>query len=144
MERIWRESGAWGDNLRSVQKRVHRRMSIEPLDVRQLGIIHFKFESDPTVLEVHIFHAPKFSGEPGETEEMRPKWFPAPSVPFDQMWPDDRFWWPLFMKGVLFRGWARFKGPKMVGKAFWEVDSLVGADDLDRADYLGELMISTV
>eukprot|EP01083_Nonionella_stella_P289332 984578_1 len=73
---------------------------IEPLDVRQLGVIHFKFESDPTVLEVHIFHAPKFSGEPGETEEMRPQWFPAPSVPFDQMWPDDRFWWPLFMKGV--------------------------------------------
>jgi 8-oxo-dGTP diphosphatase / 2-hydroxy-dATP diphosphatase len=51
---------------------------------------------------------------------MRPQWFSLPAeyrtcpdslpepelqpIPFDQMWPDDRFWMPLMLSGKRFIG----------------------------------------
>jgi hypothetical protein len=52
---------------------------------------------------VHVFRVDRFSGEPVETEEMRPEWFPVDAIPYDQMWPDDRYWLPLFLAGKKFR-----------------------------------------
>lgn len=60
------------------------------------GTLTFGFEGDPVSLEVHLFSAGDFSGEPRETEEMRPQWFRAGDLPFDSMWPDDRHWMPVF------------------------------------------------
>ena len=30
---------------------------------------------------------------------MTPKWFKINEVPFDKMWPDDKFWLPRVLKG---------------------------------------------
>ncbi len=38
--------------------------------------------------------ARSFSGEPTESEEMRPQWFQADNLPFEKMWPADRIWVP--------------------------------------------------
>src|SRR3989344_5111757 len=46
-----------------------------------------------------------FSGQgEGETEEMMPKWFHVDEIPFTQMWPDDLYWMPFFLKGMKFKG----------------------------------------
>ncbi len=42
--------------------------------------------------------------EPQETEEMRPQWFSIDEIPFDEMWPDDRYWFPWFLKQQKFHG----------------------------------------
>ena len=42
------------------------------------------------------------------TEEMRPEWFSYDNIPFDTMWPDDRIWFPLFLKGQQFLGEFHF------------------------------------
>ena len=57
-------------------------------------------------MEVHVFKAEEFKGEPIETEEMKPQWFFVDEIPFADMWPDDRYWFPLFLKGRKFK--ARF------------------------------------
>ena len=42
--------------------------------------------------------------------EMRPKWFPIPEVPYNDMWPDDRLWFPLMFRGQKFSGYFKFNG----------------------------------
>ena len=40
----------------------------------ELGVLDFEFQSDPAkLMEVHVFTVTDFSGEPIETEEMRPQ-----------------------------------------------------------------------
>lgn len=48
-------------------------------------------------IEVHVYTGTDFSGEPAETEEMRPRWFAEEDIPFGSMWPDDRLWFPLLL-----------------------------------------------
>lgn len=73
------------------------------------GILEFTFEGDPKILEVHLFCASEYAGEPVETEEMRPRWFDENAIPFDDMWPDDRYWIPLFLQGKNIHGSFLFK-----------------------------------
>lgn len=70
----------------------------------QRGEIEFVFEGDPITLEVHIFEIKAFTGEPIETEEMRPQWFDLEKIPFQDMWEDDKYWIPLFLENKKFKG----------------------------------------
>lgn len=42
--------------------------------------------------------------------EMRPCWYAVDKIPFKEMWPDDIYWFPLFLKGVKFSGYFKFEG----------------------------------
>ena len=35
---------------------------------------------------------------------MRPQWFHIDKLPFDKMWPDDKYWYPLFLQNKKFTG----------------------------------------
>ena len=45
---------------------------------------------------------------------MRPQWFQLESIPFDKMWPDDKFWFPIFLKGKHFYGYFNFSGHDII------------------------------
>lgn len=49
--------------------------------------------------QVRVFFATAWTGEPNETEEMKPQWFDKTDLPFDIMWPDDPYWLPAVLKG---------------------------------------------
>lgn len=70
----------------------------------KVGIIEFTFQNSPEILEVHIYRAEKFSGEPAESDEMKPKWFQIDEIPFDKMWSCDKLWLPLLLAGKKFKG----------------------------------------
>lgn len=72
----------------------------------KIGQIEFEWQGNPEIHEVHLFRVDTFEGVPVETEEMRPQWFDFDELPFDSMWPDDRFWFPTFLDGRFFK--ARF------------------------------------
>ena len=67
-------------------------------DLEKLAISEFRFKDSNEVLEVHIYKATNISGEIQESEEMIPKWFPLREIPYDKMWPDDKYWLPLFLE----------------------------------------------
>jgi len=73
-------------------------------NIMPLGVITFEFQGNPELLEVHISKAKDFEGEPKESEEMKPQWFEIADIPFKEMWPDDRYWVPLFLKDNGFTG----------------------------------------
>ena len=72
--------------------------------IEKFGIVDFEFQGNPEIVEVHMFKAKEFIGEPKESEEMKPAWFDLKELPFSHMWPDDKHWMPLFIEGKKFRG----------------------------------------
>lgn len=72
--------------------------------MEKVGIHEFEFAAKRgEILEVHVFRVDAWSGEPVETEEMRPEWFAFSDIPYGTMWPDDIHWFPLFLEGKRFR-----------------------------------------
>lgn len=83
---------------------------IIPVDMKKRGELFFEFDPDGNpfvgkpVLEVHVYCAKEFKGDPLETDEMRPKWFLHSEIPFERMWPDDPHWLPMLLEGKSFKG----------------------------------------
>ncbi|XP_053550937.1 oxidized purine nucleoside triphosphate hydrolase [Bombina bombina] len=89
---LWEESGLTVDKL------------------QKIGQIKFEFVGSTEILDVHVFRADDFCGEPTESEEMRPQWFELDNIPFDGMWPDDVLWIPLLLQNKKFLGYFKFQG----------------------------------
>ncbi len=116
-----------GETIEGATKReLLEETGIEVGEIEKHGILDFEFEGNPEILEVHIFKALDFDGEPSESEEMMPQWFFVDQIPFREMWPDDIYWIPLFLKGKKFKGKILF-GPNdtIIDKEIGVVDDLV-------------------
>jgi len=93
--------------------------------LEKIGVILFEFQGNPEMIEVHIFRAEHFTGQPTESDEMKPQWFDIAEIPFDDMWPDDRYWLPLFLAGQKFTGKFVFgENDVILEKELREVDEL--------------------
>ncbi|MEK7505534.1 MAG: NUDIX domain-containing protein [Patescibacteria group bacterium] len=66
--------------------------------LKKVALIHFHFLDKPELdHEVHVFTTKIFSGEPKESEEMRPEWHPISNLPLQEMWPADQHWIPMVL-----------------------------------------------
>jgi 8-oxo-dGTP diphosphatase len=54
-------------------------------------------------MTVDVFTAAGFTGEPAETDEIRPEWFGQASLPLDRMWDDGKQWLPRVLAGERLR-----------------------------------------
>ncbi len=103
---------AEGETIEEATRREMREEAgIEVEEMDKVGVLQFRFAGDPETLQVHVFRAERYSGEPTESEEMRPEWFHVDDIPFEKMWPDDIHWIPLFLRG------RKFKGSFLFGEA---------------------------
>jgi len=95
-----------GERISDAAKReLKEEAGIDASNLEEMGVINFQFENNPEeILEVHFLKGTEFSGEPIETEEMKPQWFDIKNIPYDLMWPDDKYWLPLFLEGKKFKG----------------------------------------
>lgn len=94
-----------GETIEAAAAReVREEAGIDVEDLEKVGIIDFAFQGNQGILEVHVFRAERFSGEPVETEEMRPQWFGVDEIPFGEMWSDDILWFPLLLGRKKFKG----------------------------------------
>lgn len=80
-------------------------------DLEKMGVLYFEFQDETPNKEVHVFRINNFSGEPVESEEMIPAWFDVDKIPWDKMWPDDKFWLPSLLEGKKFEGKYTFDHP---------------------------------
>lgn len=98
-----------GETIRAAAKReVMEECGVHVSRLQQCGRLFFTFAHDPLELDVHVFTTSQFTGEPGETEEMKPQWFALAEIPYDQMWADDKHWFPHFLAGQAFVGRFHF------------------------------------
>ena len=97
------------DNGESIEDAAKRELleeaGISANEMQKIGVLDFSWKDKPSdVLEVNIFKATDFSGQPQETEEMKPAWFLEKDIPFENMWPDDKYWFSLFLENKKFKG----------------------------------------
>ncbi len=80
-----------------------------------VGTIRFHFVAcDYRDSDVTIFVTDQFEGNPVESVEMRPKWWPIDALPYDQMWESDMVWLPQVLAGQKVSGYCVFAGDTMV------------------------------
>ena len=90
--------------VEAAKREILEEAGIEVGDIEKMGMIDFEFCGNPEILEVHVFRAKDFSGIPAESEEMKPQWFYIDEIPFNSMWSDDQYWFPLLLQDKKFQG----------------------------------------
>ena len=89
--------------LAAAIRETQEEVGVTPVEPLLLGNLVFRF-ADGLVLRCLIYLAQRFHGEPCETEEAVPLWFPLSSLPYEEMWADDREWLPILLAGHQFEG----------------------------------------
>jgi len=97
---------------------------------KKRAVLDFIFEGTDKKVEMHVFEVTEYDGDLVETEEMRPQWFLKSEIPYDNMWPADRNWFPLFFKGEDIEGFAVFDGET---KAYIKSNFKIKSKDDDEA-----------
>lgn len=120
-----------GESLEeSLRREFKEEAGIDIGHLEKRGILEFEYANNPEVFQVHIYLVREYTGEVSESEEMRPQWFSVEAIPFDTMWPDDAFWFPLFLAGKKFRGKFYFdENDAILKQELHEVNAL---DDNER------------
>ncbi len=90
---------------------------VDAAALEQVAIVRFYFDRNP-VFECHIFLTRVWKGEPQETEEMRPQWFPIAQLPFAEMWVADAKWVPLILAGKKLEAEVNFNADGSEVKGF--------------------------
>uniref|UniRef100_K3WW38 Nudix hydrolase domain-containing protein n=1 Tax=Globisporangium ultimum (strain ATCC 200006 / CBS 805.95 / DAOM BR144) TaxID=431595 RepID=K3WW38_GLOUD len=83
-------------------------VTVHERDLEHRGVLLFTFEGGKEVLEVHVYLTTKFTGEPSESDEMKPQWYDVASIPFSRMWADDHIWLPHVLAGKCVNGHFHF------------------------------------
>lgn len=79
-------------------RETQEEINIIPKQLVKVGEFTFYYASNSDWDQlVHVYITEEWAGEPEETEEIKPAWFTPETLPFAQMWPDDKFWMPYFL-----------------------------------------------
>jgi 8-oxo-dGTP pyrophosphatase MutT (NUDIX family) len=100
------------ENIReSVVREAKEEVNIKVKNVFLCGKINFDDETG--LWEVYVFRASDFEGIPCETDECKPIWFDINNIPYDKMWPDDKYWLPILIKNKKFRAFFKIRDMKI-------------------------------
>lgn len=86
----------------AAKRETKEEIDVSVSEIEEMGVIDFHMPNQ--YLKVHLFLIKKWTGEPKETEEMKPKWFDIKEIPYKHMWPDDSYWLPIFLNNVKIKG----------------------------------------
>ena len=98
-------------------REVQEEIGVTPLDPVLHGQVRFLF-TDGLVFHCMIYLARRYEGEPCETDEAVPLWFPVDSVPYEEMWADDKHWLPALLEARQFTGTVGVDGEAVTSHSF--------------------------
>ena len=98
------------EKIRKAAKReTIEEIGINPKNLKKVAKLSFYFSNNPKWDQVvYVYFCQNWQGEPIETEEMKPAWYKTNELPFEIMWPDDKFWLPKAIKGNYLKGKFEF------------------------------------
>ncbi len=107
----WNGVGGKVDPEESIEESAIREIEeeigvkVDKKDLKKVAIHTFIFKNKPEWdQDVHVFLIDNWTGEPTESEEMKPQWYSKKEIPFDSMWEDDPYWLPRVIAGEKVRG----------------------------------------
>lgn len=85
----------------SVIREIKEETNIEVINPIELGYIEFIWPESKgdSNQRCYIYLVKEFKGEPKESDECLPKWFSFSQIPYEQMWDDDKYWYPEALLG---------------------------------------------
>ena len=102
----WNGAGGKVEQTESIEAAMIREcqeeLAIVPTQFEKVAVHDFVLQADtpaPWHQWTHVFLVTAWEGEPTETEEMAPRWFPRNAIPYIDMWSDDHYWLPLTLAG---------------------------------------------
>jgi mutator protein MutT len=110
----WNGAGGKVDADETIEQAMVREcqeeIGITPTEYHQVAehTFHQPYKGEPCINTVHIYVCTAWSGEPTESDEMAPRWFPIDSIPYSHMWPDDIYWLHDVLDGKKLRGDFRY------------------------------------
>jgi len=106
------------DIFEAAIREMEEEIGVKIKEPEKLAILNFSYpyllNSDEREWQAHVFFAKKWQGEPIESEEMRPQWFKINEIPFNEMWPDDKFWLPRVLNGEKLKADFVFKEGEII------------------------------
>ena len=81
----------------------------------QIARLKYQF-TDGLALQVEAFTSHHGTGQPRETPEGLPLWFPRSNLPFEEMWDDDIHWLPQAFAGEHLCGHFLFDGDRILSQ----------------------------
>lgn len=87
-------------------RETREEIGITPLNFKKHGLIIFDeyVKGERTKVIMSMYTASEYEGEPVETDEMKPMWFPLDQIPYDKMFADDKYWMNELIEGHNFVG----------------------------------------
>jgi len=95
-------------------REAQEELCITPLLVEFSGELFFQF-ADGFKLHGYVYRAGDYEGTPTDTDEAEPIWTPIQSIPYHEMWADDRYWLPFLLDGHTFTGRFLFNEDHLLG-----------------------------
>lgn len=123
-EGLWNGVGGKQENNETIEQTARREcyeeIIVKPIQLKLVAKLRFIFmEDEKGVKVIHycsVYLCNKWTGEPIETEEMRPQWFNKKELPYNKMWPDDIIWIPKIMAGEKIDGHFYFNSSNNIVK----------------------------
>jgi len=108
----WNGFGGKVEQGESIEEAARRELKEEAgivaHNIKKRGVLTLIGETE-IPLKVRLFSVHSFTGEPVETEEVNPQWFSHADIPYEAMWPDDKYWLPKILAGKNVEGVFHFK-----------------------------------
>ena len=91
-------------------RETQEEISVTPTQYEKVGSVEFDelIKGKKQNLIFHLYIINEWLGEPSESEEMKPFWFKVDAIPYDEMFPDDKYWLPLIMEGKKIKAYFNF------------------------------------
>ena len=92
--------------LRETQEEI----SVTPTKYEKVGFLEFDeyYKGKKEKVAFHLYIVNEWTGDPTESEEMNPTWFDINDIPYDKMFPDDKYWLPLILEGKKIKAYFDF------------------------------------
>lgn len=75
-------------------------ITVQARDLIPAGTVEFVFPAKAEWdMFTTVFLCRTFAGEPRESSEIAPRWYPVDALPHPQMWADASHWLPAFLAG---------------------------------------------
>lgn len=73
-------------------------VTVVPADLVPAGTVDFVFPAKPAWdMHTTVFLCSHFDGEPVESDEIAPRWYPVDALPAESMWADAIHWLPAML-----------------------------------------------
>lgn len=91
-------------------RETQEEINVTPTKYEKVGLVEFDeyYKGNKQNLIFHLYMVYEWEGVPSESEEMNPKWFDINNIPYEKMFPDDKYWLPLILEGKKIRAYFDF------------------------------------